>query len=73
VTLRNFAKLAGFAKKLKRYPIVSLLSIGGEGGFCSHSLKAVGVVVLRQPTKCSGVWARPQEQVSLAPLWLNLV
>jgi hypothetical protein len=59
VTLRNFAKLASFARRLKRCSIVFLLSIGGEGGFCGHSLKTIGVVVLQQPTKCSNVLACP--------------
>jgi hypothetical protein len=73
VTPRNFAKSAGFDRRPKRYPSVSLFSIGGEGGLCGHSLKSVEVFDLRQQIRCSEVLGCPQEQVSLASSWLNLV
>jgi hypothetical protein len=73
VTPRYFAKSAGLAIRPRRYPIVSLLSVGGEGGFYGYSLKTAGACTLRQLIRCSGVLVLPQEQVSLASLWLYLV
>jgi len=52
---------------------MSLLSISGEGGFYGHSLNSVGVFDLRQQIRCSEVLDCPQEQVSLASMWLYLV
>ena len=68
MTLRNFTKSAGFAKRLYRYLIISLLSKGREGGFYGHSLKTNDVFVLWQQTRCSRVLDYLQEQVSLVLL-----
>ena len=71
MTLRNFAKSAGLAIRHKRYPMLSDKLDGRKGGCTGHWPKSRAV--LRQCTRCVGVFFRPQEQSSLASLCANFM